>query len=88
VGNEDKMVNVKRMSRTEFLRALETELEKPEGSMDPGQLLAQVEGWDSMAALLFMALADSRLGVVVSGEQIAGAKTVDDLMALLGDRLT
>jgi acyl carrier protein len=82
------MVNVKRMSRTEFLRALETELEKPEGSMDPDQLLAHVEGWDSMAALLFMALADSRLGVVVSGEQIAAAKTVNDLMALLGDRLT
>ena len=82
------MTDVKRMSHAEFLQALEAELEKPKGSLDPHQLLAHVEGWDSMAALLFMALADSRLGVVVSGEQIAGAKTVNDLLALLGDRLT
>jgi hypothetical protein len=40
-----------------------------------------------MAALLFMALADSKMGVIVSGEQIATAKTVNDLMSLLGDRL-
>jgi acyl carrier protein len=82
------MENVKRMSRADFLRALETELEKPAGSLEPGQLLAHVEGWDSMAALLFMALVDSRLGIVVSGEQIAASKTVNDLLALLGDRLS
>ena len=82
------MTDVKRMSRSEFLGALEVELEKPEGSLDPSQLLAHVDGWDSMTALLFMALADSRLGLVLSGEQVAKAKTVNDLLALLGDRLT
>jgi acyl carrier protein len=75
------------MTRGDFLRALEAEMEKPEGSIQADQALTNVEGWDSLAALLFMALADSRLGVLISGEQIAGARTVNDLLLLLGDHL-
>jgi len=75
------------MTRADFVRALETELEKPEGTIRPSDTLKDIEGWDSLAALLFMALADSRLGVLVSGEQIAAAKTVEDLLLLLGEQL-
>ena len=41
-----------------------------------------------MAAVLFIALADEKLGVAVSGDQIASSKTINDLTSLLGDRLT
>ena len=75
------------MTKGEFLRALETELEKSEGSVQPDQALTDVEGWDSLAALLFISLADTKFGVIVSGDQIAKAKTVNDLLLLLGDRL-
>lgn len=75
------------MTRGEFVRALESELERPEGSLDPSHALTDVEGWDSMAALLFISLVDSRFGVILSGDQIAKAKTVNDLLLLLGDRL-
>ena len=40
-----------------------------------------------MAAVIFIALADEKAGVTVSGNQIAGAKTVDQLLDVLGDRL-
>ena len=75
------------MSRSEFLRALEEKLELPQGKLRGDQVLAQVEGWDSMAAVIFIALADEKAGVTVSGNQIAGAKTVDQLLDVLGDRL-
>ena len=75
------------MTKQEFLRALEAELEKPEGSLNPGDALTDVEGWDSLAALLFISLADSKFGVILSGDQIAKAKTVNDLLLLVGDRL-
>ena len=63
-------------------------MEIPEGSLDEKQPLAAVDGWDSMAALLFIALADEKVGVIVSGDKVAQARTVDDLLALLGDRLS
>jgi len=76
------------MTRTEFLRALEGQLELPEGTLNGNQALADVEGWDSLAAVLFIALADEQVGVIVSGDQIAKSKTLDDLLSLLGDKLT
>ncbi len=63
-------------------------MEVSEGALQEDQNLSQTEGWDSMASVLFIALADEKLGAVVSGEQIAQAKTVRDLLNLVGDRLT
>ena len=47
-----------------------------------------IEAWDSLAAVLFIALADEKVGVTVSGDQIARAKTLNDLLSLLGEKLT
>jgi hypothetical protein len=76
------------MSRGEFLRALEGQLEVPEGSLRGNDVIRDIAAWDSMAGVLFIALADEKLGVAVSGNQIAQSRTIDDLMSLLGDRLT
>lgn len=76
------------MTHSEFLRALERQMEVSEGVLKEDQLLSQTEGWDSMAALLFIALADEKLGAAISGNQVAQASTVRDLLDLLGDRLT
>jgi acyl carrier protein len=75
------------MTRHEFVRALEGQMEIPEGSLKANQALTDVDGWDSLAAVLFIALADEKAGVIVSGDQVAKAKTLDDLLALLGDHL-
>ena len=76
------------MTRNEFLRTLEGEMELPAGSLNEHQALADVDGWDSMAAVLFIALADQKVGVVVSGDQIARSRTLSELLSLLGDALT
>jgi len=76
------------MTRSEFLRLLEGQMEIAEGSLNENQQLSEIEGWDSLAALLFIALADEKLGTTVGGNDIANSKSVNDLLALLGDRLT
>lgn len=59
----------------------------PAGHLNETQSLAKIEGWDSLAAVVFMAVADEQLGVLVSGDQVATASTVNDLLLLLGDKL-
>jgi acyl carrier protein len=76
------------MKTSDFLRALENALELESGSIAGNEPLTGVEWWDSMAALTFMAVADQELEVSISGGQIAGCKTVPDLLGLLGDKLT
>jgi len=73
------------MTRDEFLRNLEQELSLSEGSLSESQPLTQIDGWDSMAAVLFIALADEKMGVTISGSQVARARTLADLLSLLGD---
>ncbi len=76
------------MKDTDFLRALETALEIDAHSIAGDEPLDGVGWWDSMAALVFMSLADQELHVTVSGTQLQQCKTVPDLLQLLGDKLT
>ena len=76
------------MTRNEFLRELEGQMEIAPGSLNGDQVLSEVEGWDSLAAVMFIALADEKVGATVSGNQIANAKTINDLLSLLGNKLT
>ncbi|MBV8728586.1 MAG: acyl carrier protein [Acidobacteriia bacterium] len=75
------------MNKEEFLRLLEAQLELPQGSLKENQTLADLNSWDSMASVLFIALADEKLGVTVSGNEIAKAKTVKDLLSIVESRL-
>jgi len=62
-------------------------MEVPAGSLKCDDVIRDLSIWDSLAAVLFIALADEKLGVAVSGDQIANSRTIDDLMSLLGDRV-
>ena len=75
------------MTKGEFIEALGESLEIDRGTLDGAQALDDLECWDSMSALIYMALADEKLGVIVSGDQIVSCKTVNDLVGLVGDKL-
>lgn len=76
------------MTRSDFIGALEDQLEVPGGSLNDKQELADLKSWDSLAAVLFIALADEKLGVTISANEIARSKTIDDLLSLVETRLT
>jgi acyl carrier protein len=75
------------MTSEKFMRELEEALEIDANSLDESQVLADSESWDSMSALIFMALADEKLEIAVTGHQIAQCETVGDLLALLGNAI-
>jgi len=75
------------MNRREFLLCLDEMLELDAGTLTGGEALEQLEMWDSLAVISFIALVDERLGIVVQGERLAQAKSVNDLIELVADRL-
>jgi acyl carrier protein len=44
-------------------------------------------GWDSLSAVVFMAMADERCGVKVAPREMRGCSTVNDLKALVNENL-
>jgi acyl carrier protein len=76
------------MTKEQFVRELEESLEIDAGTLARTRTLDDPAYWDSMSALTFMALADEKLHVALSGDQVVKCKTVDELLALLGDKLS
>jgi len=74
-------------NRNEFLCLLDELFELPPGSLTGQEALADLEGWGSMAVVSFMALADEHYGVTLSPRQFGNCVTVNDLLALIGDKL-
>ena len=69
------------MTRQEFLSALDTLLELPAGTLSGPENLEDLENWNSLAMVEYIALADST-GAKVSPRQIRDCETVDDLAKL------
>jgi acyl carrier protein len=73
------------MSRTDFLRNLGEVLETPaDTSLSGSERLADLEGWNSLAMVGFIALADEHFGRTLSPRQFASCETVEDLCRLVG----
>jgi acyl carrier protein len=72
------------MTKADFLRELDEMLELTPGTLSGDEVLAEVDGWDSLAVISFIALVDEKLNLVVEGEKLARAKTVADLLDIAG----
>ena len=77
------------MRKQEFLNLLEEEvLEIDPGTLNGSERLSHLEEWDSMAAMSFIAMVDEQFGFTLSAKRLAESETVEDLVALLGDKIT
>jgi acyl carrier protein len=76
------------MSKQEFISKLVDTLRLEAPNLTGSDLLANVIGWDSMAAIEFINFADTWFSTRISADQLAKCRTVDDLAALFGDRIT
>lgn len=76
------------MQKDDLLLKLDELFELEPGTLRGGESLESIENWDSIKVLEFMALLDDNFeGIEISPKQIAACKTVDDLLALAGDRV-
>lgn len=71
------------MNQQTFLAQLDEILELPKGTLQGGEALADLENWDSLAMMSFIALASDPYETTLSPRAIAGCKTVTDLMTLV-----
>ena len=67
------------MKTAEFLALMDDMLELDAGTLTGTEQLSDIPEWDSLAVISFIAL--------LEGEKLAEAKSVHDLLALLGDHV-
>lgn len=71
------------MAKPDGMRLLEQMLELRPGTLSAEDRLRDLDGWDSLATMTFIAAADRELGVPLPGSRVARCQTVGELLALL-----
>jgi len=72
------------MPRDEFLKKLDELLELAPGTLKGPERLEEIERWDSVALMEFIALADSNGSAQLSPRQLVSCNTIDDLLKSAG----
>jgi len=72
------------MTREGFLTHLDELLGLPEGTLKGDEKLEELEGWNSLAVVGFIALADEDCDTRISPKRLAACATVNDLTGLVG----
>ena len=73
------------MNKPEFYQRMAEILDAEEVS--PENVLKEFDGWDSLAVLSVLAMADSKYGVSVKADEIRSVVTVEDLAKLVEAKL-
>lgn len=76
------------MKIEDFIAQLEQEYEdlKP-GSLKPGSVFREVFEWNSINALILIALVKTEYNITINAEDIATSKTVEDLYHIIESRV-
>lgn len=75
------------MTKQEFLLQLDELLEEDPGTLTGEESLEELETWESLTVMEFLALVDETFDVVLEPKEIAACETVNDLVALVADHL-
>jgi acyl carrier protein len=75
-----------RTDMSDCMQTLVAELNLEPKDLTGDEELAGLDGWDSMAAIQFIAMADSLYAARVSADDLANCRTVNDLVALCTGR--
>jgi len=70
------------MTRPDFLSLMDELLELPKGTLTGEEKLENLEEWNSLAMIGYMALVDEHIGVKLSPRQFLSCDTVSDLLDL------
>ena len=76
------------MTRQEFLREFEKIVNLDPGTLGGDDLLEDLAHWDSLKMLDFVVDAEAKFNVVLDGEAVSRATTVNDLVGLVADHLS
>lgn len=71
------------MELKEKLALIEEALDVDEGSLSPERELADVDEWDSIAALSLIVMLDEEFEKTITGDEIRALVTVNDILAYM-----
>lgn len=75
------------MDIQELIKHIENEFDDlPNGLLFPETSIREIEGWSSMHALILIALVDNHYDVLLTGEELKNALTVQDLFDVISKR--
>ncbi|MDY7991538.1 MULTISPECIES: hypothetical protein [Paenibacillus] len=77
------------MTKIEFLKQLEEQVIMPddEGSLSTETTLDQLDEWDSLAKVAFLAFSVRELAINLNPAQVDNCVTVQDLMNLVAEKI-
>ena len=67
----------------EVVEMLSQAMELPEGTLKGNEMLAEIEAWDSLALLNFLALVDTNCGITLSPDALLKCESIGDIDALI-----
>lgn len=71
------------MTNQEKLHLLEEIMELDEGTLKEDMILSDIDEWDSISLLSFMAMLDDEFSKVVKGKDIKEKKYVSELLEMM-----
>ncbi len=72
------------MNIQQLIDQIENEFEEVQpGTIKPESSFRELEGWSSMHALILIALIDNEYDILLTGEQLKNAQTVQDLFEII-----
>ena len=69
-----------------FLESLSESIELEDGILKEDTNLEDIE-WDSLAVISCIALADEHFNVMITGEELANSKTIQDIINLISMKI-
>ncbi len=72
------------MTKGAFLCKLEEIVELTPGTLVGHEQLSELQGWDSLTVVEFLAFADEEFTLTISPKVVAACRSVQDLAGLLG----
>ncbi len=76
------------MTKAQFLDIIAEIVEADSGDLNGSEELKTLDGWDSLARLSFIATIDKKLKTTLSANTVNACATINDIAALLGDKIT
>ncbi|WP_218080257.1 acyl carrier protein [Anthocerotibacter panamensis] len=76
------------MKKKDFLLSLEEIVEVDPNTLTGSEDLEELEGWDSLGVVGFIAMIDENFEITLPARKISNCRTVDDLVALLGTKVS
>jgi acyl carrier protein len=70
------------MQPAEFYALLDEMLELDAGTLTGTERLDDLENWDSLAVISFIALVDEHFNILIESDKLSAAETAGDLLAL------